>query len=156
MSLLYLRTATIFNCGCEVACLSAPISLCVIFLNFYLTFVSRSYLCRYEWCTSGQGHKALWGCTAFTWWREHIKRRRADNRFLSVIGSASLRPAVLIWLWSCFGCSREIPLCTLGNRVSVESGWNHLESLSEFSHHNMDNARTYIWTYGLLLWGDTE
>lgn len=43
MSLLYLRTATIFNCGCEVAWLSAPISLCVIFLNFFLTFVSRSY-----------------------------------------------------------------------------------------------------------------
>ena len=41
--LLYLRTATIFNRGCEVAWLSACIPLCVYFLNFYLTFVSRSY-----------------------------------------------------------------------------------------------------------------
>lgn len=45
-----------------------------------------------------------------------------DNQVSLVIGPVSLRPAVLVQLWSYLEYSREIPLYTSGNKASDESG----------------------------------
>lgn len=67
-----------------------------------------------------------------------------DNQVSLVIGPASLRPAVLVQLWSYLEYSREIPLYTSDNKASVELGWNHRGFLFSSFQCRRGNERIHL------------